>query len=90
MTRLVTITNYDSVTAELRPFVEFQAAQKKQELGPGTKIALLQVENIPSYHVIFLESGIPFDEVLKELEAHELTLTEDTKRAIKQAMIDPK
>jgi hypothetical protein len=88
MTRLVTITNYDSITTELRPFVDFQAAQKKQELTPDTKIALLQVENIPSYHVVFLESGIPFDDVLKELESHELTLSEDTKRAIKQAMIN--
>jgi len=90
MTRLVTITNYGSITEQLKPFVEFQAAQKKQELTPEAMVAILQVENIPSYHVVFLDSGIPFDEVVKELESHELMLSEDTKRSIQQALIDRK
>jgi hypothetical protein len=86
MTRLVTITNYDSITDELRPFVEFQAAQKTIEVKPDTRIALLQVENIPSYFVVFLDSGISLDEVIDELAAQDLRLPEDLKNTLAQAL----
>jgi hypothetical protein len=86
MTRLITITQYENITQELRPFVEFQAAQKKLELKSDTLVALLQVEDIPSYHTIFLDSGISFDEILKELENQELMLNEDTKKTLLQVL----
>jgi hypothetical protein len=86
MARLMTVTHYESITDEIRPFVEFQATQKKIELEPTTKVAILQVENIPSYHVIFLGTGATFDEILKELEGNELTLSEDTKSKLLQLL----
>ena len=86
MTRLVTITHYESITDELRPFVEFQAAQKKIEVKQDTRIALLQVENIPSYFVVFLDSGITLDEVIVELANQDLRLPEDLKNILSQAL----
>ena len=90
MARLVTITRYENITDELRPFVDFQAAQKKIELKPDSKIVLLQVENIPSYHTIFLDSGISFDDIIQELRKQELELNEDTKKTIRQLLEDYK
>ena len=84
MARLLTITRYENITEDIRPFIEFQATQKKVELEPGTRVAVLQVENIPSYYVIFIDSGITFDEILSELKAQELGLNEDAKKTIKQ------
>jgi hypothetical protein len=86
--RLVTIAYYENITDEIRPFVEFQAAHKKVDLNERTKLAILQVENIPSYHVIFLDSGVTFDEIVAELEKQQLTMGEDTKRSIKQALTE--
>ena len=86
MTRLVTITHYESITDELRPFVEFQAARKKIEVKPDTRIALLQVENIPSYFVVFLDSGITLDEVIQELANQDLRPPEDLKNTLSQAL----
>ncbi|UCH88165.1 MAG: DUF749 family protein, partial [Thermoplasmata archaeon] len=84
MARLLTITKFESVTDNIRPFVEFQAAQKKFDLKPDSNVVILQVEDIPSYHVIFPDSGITFDEIIKELEGNELTLSEDTKMKLIQ------
>jgi hypothetical protein len=88
LARLLTVTQFSSVTDNIRPFVEFQAAQKKIELKPDSRVLLLQVENIPSYHVVFLDIGQTFDEVQSELERNELTLSEDTKTKIKQLLQD--
>jgi len=86
MTRLVTITHYESVTDELRPFVEFQASQKKIEVAPRTRIAILQVENIPSYFIVFLDSGITLEEVIDELSRQDLRMPEDLKNTLAQAL----
>ena len=84
--RLLTITRYENITEDIRPFVDFQAAQKKVEVTPETRVAVLQVENIPSYHVVFIDSGITFDEIMSELKAQELGLSEDTKKTILQVI----
>ena len=88
MARLLTITQYESITDDIRPFVEFQAAQKKVELEPRSRLAILQVENIPSYHVVFLESGITMDDIVQELAKQDLTMGEETKKMIGQAMVE--
>jgi hypothetical protein len=86
MARLLTVTSFESITDEIKTFVEFQAAQKKIEVTPLTRVAVLQVENIPSYHVIFLDSGITYNEILKELELQDLQINEDTKMKLTQIL----
>lgn len=79
MARLITITQYGNVTDEFKPFIEFQAAQKKLELSPDTRMAILQVEDIPSYYTVFLDIGLSIEDIEKELEAQELILNQEIK-----------
>jgi hypothetical protein len=79
MARLVTITKVSAVVDSLMPFITFQAHQKGVELTDDTKVVVLQVENIPSYHVVFPETGITIEELEAELAKSETVLTPDTR-----------
>jgi hypothetical protein len=79
MARLVTITKVSSVTDALMPFINFQANQKGVVVTNDTKVVVLQVENIPSYHVVFPETGITIEELEEELAKSETVLTPDTR-----------
>jgi hypothetical protein len=84
--RLVSITKVSSITKELLPFVHFQAEQKKVEITDDTKVAILQIENIPSYHIVFLDSGITISELEVELEKNDTTLARETKALLMRQM----
>ena len=86
LARLVSITKVSSVTKELLSFVHFQGEQKKIEITDDTKVAILQIENIPSYHIVFLDSGITISELEAELEKNDTTLAGETKALLVRQM----
>lgn len=77
--RLVAITKISSVTREIIPFVHFQAQQKGIEVDDDTKVAILQVENIPSYHIVFLNSNISIEDLEGELKKNDTELSRETR-----------
>ena len=77
--RLVSITKVAAVTENLMPFINFQAHQKGVKVKDETEVVILQVENIPSYHIFFPETGITIEELEEELAKSETVLTPDTR-----------
>jgi hypothetical protein len=77
--RLMAITKVSAVTANIMPFVQFQAGQKGIDLKDDDKVAILQIENIPSYHIVFLETDITMEELEKELAAQDSKLNEESR-----------
>ncbi len=86
MARLVSITKVSAVTQDIMSFVNFQAQQKGIEIGDDTKVAILQIENIPSYHIVFLDSDMTMEELEEELKRSETQLSHDTKSALMKHM----
>jgi hypothetical protein len=84
--RLVAITKVSSVTKEIIPFVHFQGQQKGIEVTDDTKVAILQIENIPSYHIVFLESGINMDQLEGELKKSDTDLSRETRAILLKQM----
>ncbi|UCE37953.1 MAG: DUF749 family protein [Thermoplasmata archaeon] len=84
--RLVAITKVSSVTREIMPFVHFQAQQKGVEVTDDTKVAILQVENIPSYHIVFLDTKISIEELDAELEKNDTKLARETRALLAKQM----
>jgi hypothetical protein len=84
--RLVSITKVASVTQNLLPFVHFQAEQKKVEVTDDTNVAILQIENIPSYHIVFLDTDITLEEVEAELEKNDTKLARETRALLGRQM----
>jgi hypothetical protein len=84
--RLVSITKISAVTKELIPFVHFQAEQKKVKITDDTKVAILQIENIPSYHIVFLDTDITLSELEAELEKNDTELARETKALLGRQM----
>jgi hypothetical protein len=84
--RLVSITQISSVTKELLPFVHFQAEQKKVKVTDDTNVAILQIENIPSYHIVFLDTDITLEEVEAELEKNDTKLARETRALLGRQM----
>jgi hypothetical protein len=82
--RLMAITKVSAVTANIMPFVQFQAGQKDIELKDDDKVAILQIENIPSYHIIFLETDITMDGVVKELADQDSKLNEESRAVLEK------
>lgn len=76
--RLVAITKVSAVTKDIVPFVNFQAQQKGIEIGDDTKVAILQIENIPSYHIVFLDTDMTIEELEEELKNNETVLSRET------------
>lgn len=83
MARLVSITKVAAVTENLMPFINFQAHQKSVEVKDATEVVILQVENIPSYHIVFPETGITIEELEEELARSDTVLTPDTKALLR-------
>jgi hypothetical protein len=84
--RLVSITKVSSITKEIMPFVHFQAQQKGVEVTDETKVAVLQVENIPSYHIVFLETKITVKELEEELKKSDTQLGHETRALLSRQM----
>ena len=86
MARLVAITKVSAATRDIMPFIHFQAQQKGIEITDDSKVAILQVENIPSYHIVFLDSSPTIEEVEEELKKSETTLSRETKAILMKQM----
>jgi hypothetical protein len=84
--RLVAITKVSAVTREIMPFIHFQAQQKGVEVTDDTKVAILQVENIPSYHIVFLDTGISIEELESELGKNDTALARETRALLEKQM----
>ena len=84
--RLVAITKVSSITQEILPFVHFQAQQKGIEVTDDTMVVVLQVENIPSYHIVFLETKITLMELEEELKKSDTKLGHETKALLLRQM----
>lgn len=85
--RLVSITKVSAVTQDIMSFVNFQAQQKGIEIGDDTKVAILQIENIPSYHIVFLDADITMEELEEELGRSETVLGYDSKIVLMKHMM---
>jgi hypothetical protein len=84
--RLVAITKVSSVTRDIIPFVHFQAQQKGIEINDDTKVAILQIENIPSYHIVFLDKEIKIEELEEELGRNDTVLSRETRAILLKQM----
>ena len=84
--RLVAITKVSAVTREIMPFIHFQAQQKGVEVADDTKVAILQVENIPSYHIVFLDTEISIANLESELGKNDTTLARETRALLEKQM----
>jgi hypothetical protein len=84
--RLVAITKVSAVTRELMPFIHFQAQQKGVEVTDDTKVAILQVENIPSYHIVFLDTEISIADLESELGKNDTQLARETRALLEKQM----
>jgi hypothetical protein len=84
--RLVAITKISSVTRDIIPFVHFQAQQKGIEVNDDTKVAILQIENIPSYHIVFLDNDINIEELEEELGKNDTLLGRETRAILMKQM----
>lgn len=84
--RLVAITKVSAVTREIMPFIHFQAQQKGVEVTDDTKVAILQVENIPSYHIVFLDTEISIADLESELGKNDTTLARETRALLEKQM----
>lgn len=79
MARLVAITKVSSVTRDIIPFVHFQAQQKGLDINDDSNVAILQIENIPSYHIVFLDNEISIEELEEELKKNDTVLSRETR-----------
>lgn len=84
--RLVAITKVSSVTRDIIPFVHFQAQQKGIDINDDTKVAILQVENIPSYHIVFLDREMKIEELEEELGKNDTVLGRETRALLMKQM----
>jgi hypothetical protein len=84
--RLVAITKVSAVTRDIMPFIHFQAQQKGVEVTDDTKVAILQVENIPSYHIVFLDLGISIDDVESDLKKSDTELARETRALLEKQL----
>jgi hypothetical protein len=86
MVRLVAITKVSATTREILPFIHFQAQQKGIEVDDDTKVAILQVENIPSYHIVFPDTDITIEELEEELNKNDTVLSPETRAMLLKHM----
>jgi hypothetical protein len=56
------------------------------EVTDDTNVAILQIENIPSYHIVFLDTDITLEEVEAELEKNDTKLARETRALLGRQM----
>ena len=83
---LMAITDAASVTAELRPFVEFRATIEHREVGPKDMVAIFNVHGTSSHFVVFLDAGKTMEEVDKEIEPYAVVLQREARERIEAAL----
>ncbi|MEE9152149.1 MAG: DUF749 family protein [Thermoplasmata archaeon] len=84
--RLVAVTKVSAVSKDIIPFVHFQAQQKGIEVKDDTKVAILQIEDIPSYHIVFLDNQMKIEELEEELKKNDTILSRDTRAILMKQM----
>ena len=65
---LVGVFTLKDLPEDYEKFVEYKATIDKKELDDTVPIAILQVKDTTSYHVLFLDSYNSMDEIDKEIE----------------------
>ena len=83
---LVAITDASSVTAELRPFVEFRATIERREVGPKDLVAVFNVHGTSSHFVVFLDAGKTMEQVDKEIEPYAVVLQREARERLAAAL----
>ena len=83
---LVAITDAASVTAELRPFVEFRATLEHRTVGPKDVVAIFQVHGTSSHFVVFLDAGKTMEMVDEEIAPYEVVLQREARERIESAL----
>jgi len=71
---LLTITQLDSVTPELRPFVEFRAAMEGRTPAPQDLVAIFRVHTTSSHFVVFMDPGKTVAQLEAEMAPYEVVL----------------
>ena len=71
---LLTVTAVDSVTPELRPFVEFRAAMEGRTPTPQDLVAIFQVHTTSSHFVVFMDAGKTIAQIESEISPYEVVL----------------
>ena len=84
--RLVAVTKVSAVSKDIIPFVHFQAQQKGIEVKDDTKVAILQIEDIPSYHIVFLDNQMKIEKLEEELKKNDTILSRDTRAILMKQM----
>ena len=65
---LVCVFTLKDLPEDYEKFVEYKATIDKKELDDTVPIAILQVKDTTSYHVLFLDSYNSMEEIDKEIE----------------------
>lgn len=65
---LVGVFTLKDLPEDYEKFVEYKATIDKKELDDTVPIAILQVKDTTSYHVLFLDSYNSMEEIDKEIE----------------------
>jgi hypothetical protein len=84
--RLVAITKVAATTKQILPFIHFQAQQKGLEITDETRVAILQVENIPSYHIVFIDTDINMEQLEAEMGKNDTILSRETRAMLLKHM----
>lgn len=65
---LVGVFTLKDLPEDYEKFVEYKATIDKKELDDTVPIAILQVKDTTSYHILFLDSYNSMEEIDKEIE----------------------
>lgn len=65
---LIGVFTLKDLPEDYEKFVEYKATIDKKELDDTVPIAILQVKDTTSYHVLFLDSYNSMEEIDKEIE----------------------
>lgn len=82
--RIITVTNFASITDDLLPFVHFKANIDKIELKDTDKVIILQIEGTDSYIPIFPNKVKSLEDLEKELKKQDAKLNSDTRIIIEK------
>ncbi len=83
---LVTITEAASVTAELRPFVEFKAALERRGSDPKDVVAIFKVHGTSSHFVVFMDAGKTMEDVDAEVAPYDVLIPNEARQRVAEAL----